>query len=90
MELNFPKYTTAFINVHRELRINKFFAIEMLAYGVKCCAVAKHVRLANGAANAGLKPVRSNTAVQAWGRSCSLHLLLAAVVDPAASQTEEG
>lgn len=33
------------------------FVIEKLAYGVKCCAVAKHIRLANVSANADLNLV---------------------------------
>lgn len=70
--------------------------MEKLAYGVKCCAIAKHVRLANVTANAELKPVRTNTVVQAGGgggcggRSCLLHLPLTAVSEPAAAQPEEG
>lgn len=76
----------------QELWIKKFFAIEKLARGVKYCAVAKHVRLANVSANAEVKPVRTNTAVQArvGGGSCLLHLPLTAVMDPAGGQTEEG
>lgn len=38
-----------------------------VTYGVRCCAVAKHVRLANVTSNAELKPARTNTMVQARG-----------------------
>lgn len=67
------------------------FVIKKLAYGMKCCAVAKHVRLANGTANADLKLVRANGAMQAGKvRSWLLHLPLAAVMDLAADHTKEG
>lgn len=38
-----------------------------VTYGVRCCAVAKHVRLANVTSNAELKPARTNTMEQARG-----------------------
>lgn len=73
---------------HTKLRIKKFFAIGKLAYGVKC-AVAKHVRLASVSANTELKPVSTNSVVQAR-ESLLLQLPLGAVMDPAASQSRQG